>query len=457
MNTTANCAELEGRVVDGRFRLVRWLGGSRQSSVYLTEIEADRMRKAAIKLIAVGAPEAEVLLAGWKAAASLSHPHLAQVLHAGRCPMDNGEVAYSVMEFADEVLSEILPERPLTGDETRQMLGPVLDGLLYLHGRGLAHGRLKPSNILVVEDSLKLSPDCVPFSDRAKAQFDEPEVYVAPEMARGVISAASDVWSLGMTLVAALTQKAPVWDRASGSEPVVPAEVPEPFAEITRQCLRQDAAQRCTLGQIQTRLEPETAPPQPLTAQSRSTRWTSVLAAAAVVLVAVGGAAVWHLRQPPASVPTVEQDATPTPSAAAPTSEAAPIQAAAPAPVPATPPTTAPARAAELRPDAAPGVSGKDGVLKRVLPDVLEAAQASIDGKVVVKVRVNVDASGDVSDVSSELPQASKYFTRVALEAARGWKFTAAQAQGKPIPSVWTLRFVFRRSGIETSATQQTR
>ena len=70
----------------------------------------------------------------------------------------NGLV-YSVTEFAEEVLSEIIPERPLSPRETQEMLSPVLDALIYLHGKGFVHGHLKPSNIMVVGNQLKISGD----------------------------------------------------------------------------------------------------------------------------------------------------------------------------------------------------------------------------------------------------------------------------------------------------------
>ena len=64
-------------------------------------------------------------------------------------------LVYVVTECADEVLAQILAGRALTTEETREMLGPVIDGLGYLHEKGFVHGHLKPSNILVVDDQLE--------------------------------------------------------------------------------------------------------------------------------------------------------------------------------------------------------------------------------------------------------------------------------------------------------------
>ena len=180
MNTTEDLAQLEGRVVNERFRLLRWLGGSKTSSVYLAEFDDNPPRMAALKLVAAIAPDAESRLSGWIAAGRLSHPNLIVVIDCGRCEIDGSQFVYEVMEFAEEVLAEILPVRPLTADETRAMLGPVLDALRYLNARGCVHGHIKPSNILVVEDRLKLSADTIALSGGDRAERAEMSVYDAP-------------------------------------------------------------------------------------------------------------------------------------------------------------------------------------------------------------------------------------------------------------------------------------
>ena len=152
-------ADSVGRLIDGRFALLRWLGGTESSSVFLTEIGDEPKRKAAIKFIPADPADAEASIAQWEADKALSHPHLIGLLDHGRAELDGEDLLFSVTEYADEVLSEILPERPLTPAETREMLGPVLDALTFLHGRDLVHGDLKPSNIMVVDDQLKLSAD----------------------------------------------------------------------------------------------------------------------------------------------------------------------------------------------------------------------------------------------------------------------------------------------------------
>jgi TonB family protein len=65
-------------------------------------------------------------------------------------------------------------------------------------------------------------------------------------------------------------------------------------------------------------------------------------------------------------------------------------------------------------------------------------------------VKVNVDPAGNVVDTSLASAGPSRYFARVAQEAARDWKFAPAQASSR----TWNLDFEFRRSGTEVRPTQ---
>src|SRR6185437_11454723 len=122
-----------GHIVDERFPLLRELGRTEWTSAWLTEIDGSRVRKAAIKIFPSEAVYPCTTMDPWDLAATLSHPHLMPLLHAGRCELDGGSLLYVVTEYADEVLSQILAERPLSPEEALEMLGPVLRALSYLH------------------------------------------------------------------------------------------------------------------------------------------------------------------------------------------------------------------------------------------------------------------------------------------------------------------------------------
>jgi TonB family protein len=89
------------------------------------------------------------------------------------------------------------------------------------------------------------------------------------------------------------------------------------------------------------------------------------------------------------------------------------------------------------------------------MPDVPEKAILTIQGEVQVGIQVNVDTNGSVRDASIASQGRSRYFANLALQSAKSWKFTPAQANGQTVPSVWLLHFQFRQSGVDVTPTEQ--
>jgi eukaryotic-like serine/threonine-protein kinase len=246
----------EGQIVEGIFPLRQYLGGSDHSAVFLTEYGGGEPQKAAIKLFPSDPATAGLQLSGWELAAQLSHPNLLRLFRSGRCRIDGNDLLYLVMEYAEEDLSQILPQRALTPEETRDMLCPVLDALEYLHGKGFVHGDLKPANILASGDQLKLSSDTISRVGESQSVSRRAGAYDPPEAISGMLTPAADVWSLGTTLVEVLTQHLPEWQPGPNREPVVPANLPAPFLEIARQCLRLEPHRRISIADIAARMNP---------------------------------------------------------------------------------------------------------------------------------------------------------------------------------------------------------
>ncbi|HUE42235.1 MAG TPA: TonB family protein [Candidatus Sulfotelmatobacter sp.] len=246
----------EGQVIDGRFPLVKHLGGSDHSVVFATQRSKEKGERAAIKFIQADASNADAQIARWKQVAQLAHPNLIKVFECGRCQLAGLDLLYVVTDFAQENLAEFLPQRALSADETRDMLEPFVDALSYLHGKGFAHGRIKPGNILAIDDQLKLSSDSICRDGDAQIGAGKPDIYVALET-NGKATTAGDSWSLGATIVEALTQRRP--DEAAG-DPSVPDSLPQPFLDIARNTLRRDPKARWTIAEILNRLNPKAQP-----------------------------------------------------------------------------------------------------------------------------------------------------------------------------------------------------
>jgi TonB family protein len=442
----------EGHVVEGRFTLRDFQGKSDHSAVFKTTC-GPYAQAAALKFVECTPAKAAAQLARWERIAKLEHPHLQRLFHWGRCQLGTAPMLYVVTDFADENLGQILPSRVLTPPETEYMLRSVLEVLGYLHSSGFAHGRVKPGNVMAVGDSLRLAGDTIrPVGEKDICPH-LPTAYDAPETVTAGSTPAGDIWSLGITLVEALTQKASPAEAVRLGDPALPDTMPAPFLEITRQCLRLDPQRRWTVPDIAAHLLP-TAPPV-----RKSSRVPYVIAAGAILVAGfVVGPKVLHRTSAPTTpstsarvadpdsdasghLPTVQPPPKVAPEKAKPT-RAKPAEPATPVPVP-----TGPASNAAMK-------TSEGAVADRVLPKVSQRSLNTITGKVKVTVKLAVDPNGKVTNAALQSAGPSQYFAKVALDASRRWKFNAPQTGGGAVPSQWLLRYAFGRGGVEVHPSQ---
>ena len=553
----------ESQVINGVFPLRRFLGGSDHSAVFLSEYKAANLPDVAIKFVATDSLHAEAAqLVQWGTAVTLSHPHLIRLYDVGRCQFKGRGFLFVVMEHAEQNLAQILPRRPLTSIEARELLLPTLDALAFLHRNQLVHGQLKPANFLVVNDQLKLATDTVRPIGTSASGSSRTSLYDPPELQDSGFSTAGDVWGLGITLFEALTQRAPTWPDERAETVALPAGFPLPFVHTVRRCLSRAPANRPTITDLENQYKstPQahvSAVPQPppreatreiSPTQNPPKQRSPLPGIAALLLIALGAWVGFRVFQqhsnsvPPTSdgsqgelqaaapadpEPSDTADATaaagsPEPGTGAsgiPASDApvagAPVAstpverdsgASAPAtsaPAPGTSAPIASAPVASAADTSGPGASGpalsgpalsgpaasgrpasalatpasrtamaksaestsgvsssatrqlsqqaslpttsSPSVLHRVSPDVPRAIQDRIRGHVKVTVRVLVGPSGDVVGEFLESPGPSRYFARLAGDAAGAWKFAPADTHG---PRVWLLRFEFERTGV---------
>jgi TonB family protein len=440
----------EGRTVDGRFPLRQWLGSSEHSAVFLTDRPGQNAQKAAIKLVELNGADPDREAARLRSAANLSHPNLIRILANGRCQVDGSQFLYAVMEYAEEDLAQILPQRPLTPSEVGDMLPPLLDALSYIHEKGFVHGHIKPSNVQAVQDQLKLSSDQVLSPAEPNAARKPMGVFDAPETATGNVSPAADVWSLGVTIVDALTQNLPSQGQ---SEPGVPKDIPEPFRGIVRDCLHLDPKMRCSVPDIRARLKPAAADrpvvdkpvadrhvaekriaePETIPASEPTSKLRTIVIGA--VLVIVAAMVVWGLLPKKKLEPAQPAATTEQPAARS------------------TPPT--PSTSEPPAPNRTAGTGGE--VRKQSLPDIPQSARNTISGTIKISVHADVDASGKVTNAKLKSSGPSRYFATRALNAAQEWEFTPPQVNGQPVASAWLIQYRLRRGGIQASAERATR
>jgi eukaryotic-like serine/threonine-protein kinase len=241
--------KLEGQVVNKMFPLRRFLGSTSHSAVFLTQSGHAQPKNLAIKFISAGA-KADSQISLLQSASKLNHPNLLSLLPGGRCQLAGMDLVFVVMEYAEADVGRVLRERALTTNETRELLGPLLDALNFIHSKGLVHAHIKPSNIMAVGNQVKLSSDTVLPLGEPRPASRPVDIYDAPESRTALIAGSSDVWSLGVTLVEMLTQRTPASPQESQADPLVPPTLPQPFLDIARQCLRRDPLLRWTTAQI---------------------------------------------------------------------------------------------------------------------------------------------------------------------------------------------------------------
>ena len=186
-------------------------------------------------------PEAEI---PWLATAYIPAPSLDQLVHA--CG-------------------------PLPIPALRWLAAGCAEALASIHAAGLVHRDLKPSNVLVSADGPRVSDFGVAraterLSFTATHQAVGTPAYMAPEQARDSRQtvAASDVFSLGSTLLFAATGHPPYLGEAVtdvllrvATEPPDVAGLPKEVSDLMIDCLERDPAARPTASALLARLAPE--------------------------------------------------------------------------------------------------------------------------------------------------------------------------------------------------------
>ena len=159
---------------------------------------------------------------------------------------------------------------PLPVPAVRWLGAGCAEALESIHSAGLVHRDLKPSNVLVSPDG----PRVIDFGVARAAERIQLTVtrgavgtpaYMAPEQARDTRQAtvASDVFSLGATMVFAATGHAPYQGETVmdllvrlATEPPDLAGLPPELAEVIRPCLERDPRKRPTSAAVLAHLAP---------------------------------------------------------------------------------------------------------------------------------------------------------------------------------------------------------
>jgi serine/threonine protein kinase len=207
-------------------------------------------------------------LAEARAAARLDHRNVVKVYDVVE---DAGEHWIVMEPLSGRTLAEVLlSDGPLPVAEVRRIALHLVDALRAVHRAGLVHSDVKPANIQLCDDGRVVLMDfgiAAAIDDQetlsSEAMAGSP-AYMSPERARGdAVGPASDLFSLGATLFAAVEGKSPfgAGDPFSTLVAVVEAR-PAPFLNagplrpLIEALLAKSPADRLTIDQTATALQP---------------------------------------------------------------------------------------------------------------------------------------------------------------------------------------------------------
>ncbi|MBO0979152.1 serine/threonine-protein kinase [Microbacterium sp. SD291] len=254
-------------LLDSRYRLIERVGKGGSADVYRAE-DVRLSRIVAIKLLRADHESvfgAERVHSETAVLASLHHPSVVTLFDA---QLDPGRPQYLVMEYVEgRTLASALDAGPLGAREVSTLACDLAAALGALHARGVVHRDIKPSNVLLGAPVRRGEPWTAKLADFGIAHvLDDPRVtspgmvvgtaaYMAPEqITRGDPGPASDIYSLGLVLLEALTG-APAFPRTGGvqsalarlsSPPEIPPSLGPRWTLLLTRMTRTDPVERPT-------------------------------------------------------------------------------------------------------------------------------------------------------------------------------------------------------------------
>ncbi|MFD3732646.1 serine/threonine-protein kinase [Streptomyces sp. NPDC058632] len=254
----------------GPFEVLGRLGAGGMGLVYLARSASGR--RVAIKTVRTELAEDQLFRVRFtrevEAARAVSGFYTAAVVDADpRAAVPWLATAYVPAPSLEEIVNEC---GPLPAQAVRWLAAGVAEALHSIHGAGLVHRDLKPSNVLVVEDG----PRVIDFgiaSGVSNTRLTMTNVavgtpaYMSPEQAKDSrsVTGASDVFSLGSTLVFAATGHAPF----HGANPVETVfmllregpdldGLPDELRPLIESCMQMEAPARPSPADLQSQLAP---------------------------------------------------------------------------------------------------------------------------------------------------------------------------------------------------------
>ncbi len=179
--------------------------------------------------------------------AEVVHPSIVKIFNFVEHPDSRGEpVGYIVMEYVGGKSLKTHKGQKLPVSEAIAYVLEILPALGYLHSIGLCYNDLKPENVMVTEEQLKLIDLGAVSRINSFGYLYGTPGYQAPEIVRTGPTVASDIYTVGRTLAALTlnlrTRKGRYVDGLPEDDPVLKKY--DSFARLLRRAIDPDPRRR---------------------------------------------------------------------------------------------------------------------------------------------------------------------------------------------------------------------
>jgi tetratricopeptide (TPR) repeat protein len=269
-----------------------------------------------------------------QAASATNHPNICTIHDIETAP--DGQLFIVMAYYEGQTLKQRLASGSLTVDEALDIATQIADGLAKAHGQGVVHRDVKPGNVMLTEDGVRIVDfGLATFADALKLTVEHSTLgtaaYMSPEQARGLpADARSDVWAVGVILYEMLAGRVPFQGShpeaiayAVRNEPPAPIrptrpDVTEDIEHLVFRAMHKDPSVRFANGRelaralrqvrghsipIDFRTEPVVVPRLSAPVKQKWRRWKVWAAVAAVIVLGVGSGLAYRSLTPVQRIP----------------------------------------------------------------------------------------------------------------------------------------------------------